>query len=95
MSVENYQNLFYVKILTIIVLIISLIGYFSQYRSSRHKKNFYMFDDKFLLLNGFTCFIISIYKILIGDIIFLIYNGSLLLFYAFIYINKYYILIDD
>jgi len=89
--IQNYQNLFYVKILTIIVLIISLIGYFSQYRISRHKKNFYTFDDKFLVFNGFTCFFICIYTFLINDILLFFYNGSLLLFYAFIYINKYYI----
>lgn len=82
-------NIYYVKILTIIVLIISLIGYYSQYHKSRDKKTFHMFDDKFLLLNGFTCSIICFYKILIGDIIFLLYNGILLIFYILIYTKKY------
>jgi hypothetical protein len=89
MIINNKDNIIYIEIVTIIVLIISLIGYYSQYSNSRHKKTFYMFDDKFLLLNGFTCFIICFYKIIIGDIIFLLYNAILLLFYLLIYTKKY------
>ena len=49
MIINNNDNIIYIEIVTIIVLIISLIGYYSQYSKSRHKKTFYMFDDKFLL----------------------------------------------
>lgn len=74
---------------TIIILIVSLYGYISQYRKSYEKKNFEFFDDNFLLLNGITCIIICIYKFFIGDFIFLVYNALLTLFYVLIYIHKY------
>jgi len=83
-----------IRILTIIVLMVSLYGYLSQYKKSSKKRNFEFFDDYFIILNGITCLIICLYKFIIGDIIFLVYNAFLLLFYIIIYIHKYSLLIQ-
>lgn len=74
---------------TIVILIVSLYGYISQYHKSYKKKNFYFFDDNFIILNGISCSIICIYKFIIRDYIFLVYNALLTLFYGLIYLHKY------
>lgn len=78
-----------INYITIVVLVVSLYGYISQYRKSYKKKDFNLFDDNFIILNGITCTIICIYKFIIADYIFLVYNALLTLFYGLIYIHKY------
>lgn len=73
-----------VQIFGYIVITLSLIGYFYQFKYTYKHDNYKMFHNNFLLLNSLSCLLICVYTFLVNDIPIFLYNMTLLIFYLFI-----------